>query len=130
MTFLLGAAESSPRDNYLYYTGCLLTGVREGRWKLVLPRPANPPGTGWWGRMIEAIEKPQLFDLDSDPGETENLAGMRPEIVARLMTYIEKARVELGDIDTTGTGARFFDPGPRRLEFPMKQVVQKKPPPF
>lgn len=119
--FLLGEAEESPRDDYFYYTGCLLTGVRVDNWKLVLPRPANPPGTGWWGRMIEKIDEPQLFDLEADPGETNNLAAANPEVVAELMKRIETARAELGDIDQTGAGARFFDEGPRKLQVPLKK---------
>jgi arylsulfatase A-like enzyme len=124
--FLLGSGEkSSPRDNYLYYSGCLLTGVRFDEWKLVLPRKANPPGTGWWGRMIEAVKEVQLFDLDSDPGEATNVAAEHTEIVGKLMSHIEVARTELGDIGKTGTGARFFDQGPRRLESPVKKASQK-----
>jgi arylsulfatase len=115
--FLTGESEASPRDDYLYYTGCLLTGVRMGRWKLVLPRQAKPAGTGWWGRMIEEVKEVQLFDFDADPAEERNLAGEHPELVTRLMQRIERARQELGDIDRTGRGARFFEAGPRRLEF-------------
>ncbi|MEZ5388107.1 MAG: sulfatase [Prosthecobacter sp.] len=126
--FLTGETETSPRDDYFYYTGCLLTGVRVGQWKLVLPRPANPPGTGWWGRMIEAVKEPSLFDLNTDPGETKNLAAEHPEVVARLMQRIEQARAELGDIDRTGSGARFFDPGERRLEAGVKAQASAKPP--
>ncbi|NNJ24107.1 sulfatase family protein [Alienimonas chondri] len=118
--FLLGKTNESPRDEYLYYSGCLLTGVRSGRWKLVLPREANPSGLGWWGRMIEAVPETQLFDLDADPGETTNVAGAHPQVVARLMDRIEAAREELGDLDRVGAGARFFDDGPRRLQVPIK----------
>lgn len=112
--FLLGKAETSPRDEYFYYTGCLLTGVRSGQWKLVLPRPANPPGTGWWGRMIEAVPELQLFNLTDDPGETTNVAADNPEVVAALMKRIDRAREELGDMDRVGSGARSYDPMPRR----------------
>lgn len=118
--FLLGEIEASPRDDYLYYTGCLLTGVRIGDWKLVLPRRANPPGTGWWGRMIEAVETVQLYHLPSDPGESKDVAEQNPEVVARLMKRIESARSELGDIDRVGSGVRFFDEGPRRLQVPLR----------
>ncbi|MBL9190451.1 MAG: sulfatase [Opitutaceae bacterium] len=117
--FLLGKSSRSPREDYLYYTGCRLMGIRVGPWKLVLPRPANPPGTGWWGRMIEAIEAPQLFDLTADPGETTNRAGEHPAVVARLMQRIEAARADLGDIDQAGRGARLFEPGPRKLQIPL-----------
>lgn len=113
--FLLGEADTSPRDDYFYYSGCLLTGVRVDRWKLVLPRPENPPGTGWWGRMIEEVKEVQLFDLDADPGETSNVATEHPDIVANLTKRIESARSELGDMDVVGTGARLYDEGPRRV---------------
>lgn len=122
--FLLGTSEISPRDEYFYYSGCLLTGVRAGNWKLVLPRPDNPPGLGWWGRMIEEVGEVQLFDLDADPGEATNLAAAKPEVVADLMKRIEAAREELGDIDRAGAGARFFDEGPRTLQNPVKKPAQ------
>ncbi|MDF1656184.1 MAG: sulfatase-like hydrolase/transferase [Verrucomicrobiales bacterium] len=116
--FLLGKSEASPRSDYLYYSGCLLTGVRHENWKLVLPREANPEGTGWWGRMIEAVGQVQLFDLDADPGETTNLAAENAEIVSRLQAKIGEARAELGDLDVVGVGARFFDEGPRMIPGP------------
>ncbi len=114
--FLLGETEVSPRETYVYYSASLLTGIREGQWKLVRPRPDSPRGTGWWGRMIEAVPEALLFDLVEDPGETTNLAADHPEVVARLMQRIQTARKELGDIDQTGTGARSFDEGPRTLQ--------------
>lgn len=123
--FVLGKRQQSPRDEYLYYAGCLLTGVRSGKWKLVLPRPANPPGTGWWGRMIDRVPKTELYNLDDDPGEQHNVAGDNPDVVASLMKRIERARAELGDIDQTGSGARFFASGPRRLEVPAKKRAVK-----
>ncbi len=117
--FLLGETSRSPRDEFLYYTGCRLTAIRVAQWKLVLPRPANPPGTGWWGRLIEEIKEPQLFDLTVDPGETTSLSGQHPGLVGRLMQRIEAARAELGDIDRTGHGVRLFDSGPRKLQVPL-----------
>lgn len=125
--FLLGKSETSPREDYFYYTGCLLTGVRAGQWKLVLPRPANPQGTGWWGRMIEAVPETQLYNMTDDPGETTDLAAENPAIVAELMKRIEGAREELGDIDRTGSGARSFDPEPRRLQVPIRATVNRPP---
>lgn len=116
--FLFGKAES-PREDYFYYSGCLLTGVRVGKWKLVLPRPGDPAGTGWWGRLIEEIPEIQLFDLELDAAEAWNLATVYPDTVKKLMKRIEWARKELGDIDRTGSGARFFDPGERRLQDPI-----------
>ncbi|MFP6882162.1 MAG: sulfatase [Roseibacillus sp.] len=125
--FLMGESETSPRDEYFYYTGCLLTAVRSGKWKLVLPRVANPPGTGWWGRMIEAVPETQLFDLSADPGETTNRADKHPEIVEKLMERIERGRRDLGDIDRTGSGARFFEEGPRKLQVPVRKRAGDAP---
>ena len=123
--FLTRQSETSPRDEYLYYAGCLLTGVRSGQWKLVLPRTKSPAGLGWWGRMIEAVPELQLFNLDDDPGETKSVASGHPEVVAALMKRVERARRELGDIDHTGSRARSFDEGPRTLQVPLKKQVGK-----
>ena len=71
--------------------------------------------------MIEAIPEPQLYNLDEDPGETADVSAHHPQVVAALMQRIESARKELGDIDQTGSGARFFDAGPRKLQVPMKK---------
>lgn len=113
--FLLGETEQSPREEYFYYAGCRLLAVRDARWKLVLPRPEKPTNLLWWGRMIDAVDTIQLYDLAADIGETQNVAAAHPEICAVLMKRIERARTELGDIDRTGTGARLFDEGPRKF---------------
>lgn len=123
--FLTQKSPTSPRDEYLYYSGCLLTGVRSEDWKLVLPRSKAPEGLGWWGRMIEAVSETALYNLKTDPGETKNVAVDHPDVVASLMERIQAARTELGDIDQTGSGARFFDKGPRKLQVRGKKKASK-----
>ena len=103
-----GAA--SPHEAFYTYNYLRLTAVRSGKWKLVPARPARPPGTGWSGRMIDAVPATQLYDLDSDIGETTDVAAKHPEIVTRLMKLVEKARADLGDYNRVGKGARFFEP--------------------
>lgn len=120
VNFLLGEDETSPREEYLYYAGCLLTGIRVNQWKLELPRQVSPSGTGWWGRMLEEIDSVQLYNLNEDVAEEVNLAEKYPDVVKSLMKRIEAARKELGDLDVNGTGARFFDPETRSLQFPIK----------
>ncbi|MBG7605959.1 MAG: sulfatase, partial [Actinobacteria bacterium] len=122
--FLTRKTETSPREEYLYYAGCLLTGVRSGKWKLVLPRDKAPEGLGWWGRMIDAVPEMSLFDLEANPGETTNVASDNPTVVAALIKRIERARKELGDIDRAGSGARSYDPGPRRLQVPPTRTAE------
>ena len=63
--------------------------IREGNWKLALC-----PGSGGWSKSPQAPEngRPpaiQLYDLLSDPDESENLADKHPEIVARLTEKLE-----------------------------------------
>lgn len=111
---LLGQTEQGPHDVFYYYGYTHLQAVRRGPWKLVLPRPANPPWTSWYGRMIEQIESPQLYNLDSDIAESNDVAAEHPEIVRQLTELAESARGELGDYNRIGRGARFFDPDPKR----------------
>jgi len=124
--FLLDDREKSPRDNYLYYAAGLLTGVRDGKWKLVLPRADNPAGTGWWGRMIEKVAEVQLFDLDNDIGETTNVAATNRATVQRLLANVQVARLELGDLKMIGNGIRQFDPPSLRVH---GGIIKNSPPP-
>ena len=114
LPLITGKTAQSPHESYLYYCYTHLQGVRDERWKLVLPRPAKPEWMGWWARMIDEVQDVQLFDLKNDIGETINIANKHPEIVNRLMTKIENARLELGDCDRIGNGARFYDRSPKR----------------
>jgi hypothetical protein len=106
------AGAKSPHEAFYFYNYLRLNAVRSGKWKLVLPRPAKPPGTGWSGRMIDAVEKTQLYDLETDIEERHDVAEQHPRIVARLTKLIDTARADLGDHRNVGGGARFFD-GPR-----------------
>lgn len=72
-----------PRTEFVYYQGAKLMAVREGPWKLHL---VSPNGV-----------KDALYNLDEDPGETENLSKRHPDAVAHLRKLAEKARVEFGD---------------------------------
>ncbi len=63
--------------------------------------------------MIDAVPAPQLFDLHADIGEKHDVGAANPKVVERLMGLVEKARVDMGDYDRMGSGARFFDKAPR-----------------
>jgi len=117
---MCGRKESSSYDRaFFYYQHTHLQAVRAGKWKLHLPRPANPPWTPNWTRHIDKedvfdIEEPMLFDLDSDIGERHDVARAHPQIVKRLLKLAEMARHTIGDYNRIGKSARFFDPQPRR----------------
>jgi arylsulfatase A-like enzyme len=50
-------------------------------------------------KYVEA-PRPELYELDSDPGESSNLAGARPKIVERLEGDLAAASAHLGDAES------------------------------
>ncbi len=77
----------SPHESFFYYKRNSIEAVRSGQWKLHIRKDDE--------------EMQQLYNLESDIGETENLYAQHPEIVADLQTKIDACRRELGD-DATG----------------------------
>ncbi len=100
---LLGeAGAKTPHDVFYYYKLGNLQCVRSGPWKLHLARtekPRNQPEAK--GRKVPAA----LYHLGRDIGETVNVAGDHPDVVARLEALAEEARADLGD-DAVGRGGR------------------------
>ena len=96
-------------NRFYYYAYTHLQAVRDLEWKLVLPRPKKPGYMQWRGRRIDAVNEVQLFNLKRDKEEKYNLADKYPEKVKELMVLIEEGRMELGDNNRIGNGARFFD---------------------
>ena len=72
---LQGHTTTVPHDK-LYWRFGPQRAIRAGRWKLVDARDfQRKTQTGW-----------QLYDLESDPGETQDLAASQPQRVAELST--------------------------------------------
>ncbi len=113
---ITGESSRSPHDYYFYYCYTHLHGVRDDRFKLVLPRAGKPEWMKWRGRFIDEVKEVELYDLKNDAGEEKNIAKEHPKIVDRLMMQIERARVEIGDVDRIGSGARFYDKEEKRPE--------------
>lgn len=91
---LLSKAEANDRDLF-FYRNHLLNSVRSRDWKFKL---ANPDRT-----RIEPMphNEDMLFDLSTDPGEQNNLADQKPELVAELkrkMADFEKSLEPLPEI--------------------------------
>ncbi|MEP3832562.1 sulfatase-like hydrolase/transferase, partial [Rhodopirellula bahusiensis] len=110
LPILLGKDTQSPHPFLYYYNGTNLQAVREGNWKLHLPR--TPDDQPFWSKKPDktkgfvTLKKPRLFNLDRDVNEKQNVADRHPEIVARLQSQAERIRNELGDVHTTGTDQR------------------------
>jgi len=115
---LSGEADAvSPYDHFYYYRSGGLQAVRSGQWKLHVPHGygsvvggviANDGAVGSynWTRIGLA-----LYDLERDPGETTDVAEQHPDVVERLMGFIEAARHELGDAITGVEGSGVRPPG-------------------
>ena len=99
---LLKADAESPYKAFFYYHKGQLHAVRQGKWKLHLANNRKLTGLGNQRLKFAAA----LYDLDSDLGETKNLAADHPELVRDLTALAEKARTELGDDDHHGRGQR------------------------
>jgi arylsulfatase A-like enzyme len=113
---LLGQAGArSPHEALFFYWGRDLQAVRSGRWKLHLPHSyqalATPGSGGNPGKYVTKSIELALFDLESDPGETQNVTEGHPEVVQRLQQLAESAREDLGDAATKRTGKNVRAPG-------------------
>jgi arylsulfatase A-like enzyme len=75
----------------VHHSGSGMFAIRSGRWKLVL-------GNGSGGRERprgQPFAQPyQLFDMSADPGESTDVAGQHPELVARLTRQLEQIRTQ------------------------------------
>ncbi|MBY0274887.1 sulfatase [Candidatus Binatia bacterium] len=110
---LSGADEAAFADRvWLVHRVGGLEAVRRGRWKLHLPHPydtiVEPGVDGAIGRDARLQIGLALFDLESDLGETRDVAAGHPEVVAELLQIAEASRGDLGDVLTgrTGRGVR------------------------
>ena len=66
--------------------------VRTPEWKYIEPNDGKPMIT--WGPKIETgySSAPQLYDVRTSPGETENVAAENPEVVYDLQTILRHVR--------------------------------------
>jgi arylsulfatase A-like enzyme len=109
--------EANTDKAYYYYLRVHLQAVRQGKWKLHLPRDKQPVGAAPFSdnRHIGptdrvGFDQPFLVDLEHDLGETTNVAKQHPDVTERLLTLAEVMREDLGDFDRVGKNMRFFDP--------------------
>ncbi len=88
---LLDAAQGSLREAVVHHSINGSFAIRQGPWKLALC-----PGSGGWsaprpGSPAERGLPPlQLYNLETDVGETTNVQAQHPEIVQRLTALLEK----------------------------------------
>ncbi len=81
---------TTPHEAFFYYKQNSLEAVRSGKWKLHVRKGDE--------------ELRELYDLEADIGETQNLFGEEPDVVASLMAMLDDCRKDLGDQATGVTG--------------------------
>jgi arylsulfatase A-like enzyme len=103
----------TPHEAYYFYWGRELHAVRSGPWKLHFPHAyrslSGEPGKGGQPGPYRDVKCGlELYHLDSDVGESKNVAAEQPDVVARLQKLSEAMREDLGDDLTSrkGTGVR------------------------
>jgi arylsulfatase A-like enzyme len=67
--------------------------VRAGKWKFI-PASGGRKNSGATNVELGNDPSPQLYDLDADPGETNNLADDRPELLDRLRKVLAEAEAK------------------------------------
>jgi len=128
---LAGRFEEARADKvYHFYLRTTLQAVRQGKWKLHLPRPAKRPWLAPFAQNRHIHPKddapftePLLYNLENDISETTNVAQANPKVVKQLLAIAGKARTEIGDYNRIGRGARFFDKGEHRPD--VKKWIQQ-----
>ena len=109
---LLGDSHAAPTHDalFFYYADGQLQAMRSGRWKLLFPHIARTmigQGSGGGGTPGKYRALPvglELYDLETDLGETMNLAAKYPELVRDLQTRADIIRDQLGDSLQKKTG--------------------------
>lgn len=110
-------AEDPHEAIFFWYRKDELQAMRMGRWKLHFPhsyrslegRPGGNNGrpTKYNYGMSIGLE---LFDLETDPGETTDVADLHPDVIARMTTLADDARRRLGDTLTGVEGVEVRRP--------------------
>jgi len=126
--------QANPEKAFFYYLRVHLQAVRQGKWKLHLPRDVKQAGTEPFliNRHIApndrvGFKEPFLVDLDKDLGETTNVADQNPGVVKQLLALAQGMRNDLGDFDRVGTNMRFLDPvDPRPTRPPLPHARKPK----
>ncbi|MCX6886385.1 MAG: sulfatase [Verrucomicrobia bacterium] len=97
---------SSPPRTLFFYRGTRIFAARKDHWKIHLFTQK-----GYGQPKPDTHEPPLLFDLDADPGESFNVAGSHPEVVAELLREVEKHRATVVPVVSQLESVQAVDPG-------------------
>lgn len=119
LPLLLGTpgAKTPHEAYYFYYHVNELQALRSGPWKLHFPHTARSmqgqdPGVDGVPGKYKPLPVPlSLYNLETDPGETQSVVESQPEVLAKLLQLAESAREDLGDSLTQRAGTGRREPG-------------------
>lgn len=118
---LLGKTTESQRDIHYYFSGNNLQAIRSGPWKLAIARQSEANGKP--DPDARKPFSPTLYNLESDLGETKDVASEHPEIVSRIKALADQMDADLG-ITAVGPGVR----PPGKVEKPVGLWLPGQPP--
>jgi arylsulfatase A-like enzyme len=126
MPYVTGARRDTPNPT-LYWRSGLNFAIRDGDWKMWMVNRADPSERDTSSSRVtpdgvQATLSPlgrfvMLYNLRDDPGEKTNLAGSRPDVVARLQAKI--AAWDKGNVPPQWTSMR---QGVRRIEGELVRI--------
>ena len=117
LSLLENQKDAKPRDSYYYYYGGELRAVRQGEWKLYFPHKSRsylgmePGMDGYPGKYAVLEMGLELYNLENDISETNNVIADHPDVVEELKLLGEEARIDLGDRLTEREGLNIRPPG-------------------
>ncbi len=121
LPLLQGQHDANPRNEFIYYYEGALCAVRRGDWKLVLPhkyrsyagvKPGKDGIPGPYSRGQAGLE---LYNLQMDVEENDDLAEGNPQKVAELMAMADSVKIALGDRASGIKGNSNRSPGRIRM---------------
>lgn len=88
---LLGETTGKPiREAIVHKSGAGMLAIRQGPWKLIEARGSGGMTDPRYIEPAASAPKGQLYNLDEDLGETNNLYQERPDVVERLSELLER----------------------------------------
>jgi len=114
LPLLEGQEDANPRNIFHYYYGGELRAVRKENWKLYFPHITRtylmdePGKDGYPGNTSNLEIGLELYNLDDDISELNDVAADYPDIVRELQLIADEMRQDLGDklLDMEGSGVR------------------------
>lgn len=88
---LLAGVDKPIRPSIIHHSIDGMFAIRQGKWKFI-----DGKGSGGWSMKVGKPEDPdgQLYDMEKDLRETNNLYVQHPEIVKKLKALLEKQKVQ------------------------------------